>query len=156
LYAWYLRNMYLENLLIEPNALTVCGQSLDLSKIKAPVYIYGSREDHIVPIEAAYASTKIFKGQKRFVMGASGHIAGVINPPASRKRSHWVSSKSHFPSGVEEWVGQAKEVPGSWWDDWMSWLVEHAGKAVRAPKTQGNKFYKPIEPAPGRYVAVKI
>ena len=156
LYAWYLRHMYLENLLVKPNALTVCGQSLDLSKIKSPVYIYGSREDHIVPIDAAYASTKIFKGPRRFVMGASGHIAGVINPPASQKRSHWISARSNFPSSLEKWVGQAKEVPGSWWDDWMSWLSEHAGKSVRAPKMQGNKLYQPIEPAPGRYVAVKI
>jgi len=156
MFAWYLRNMYLENLLIEPHALTVCGQTLDLSKIKSPVYIYGSKEDHIVPIDAAYASTQVFKGKKRFVMGASGHIAGVINPPSSRKRSHWVNSKSSFPSSLEDWVAQATEVPGSWWDDWMSWLMQHAGPRVLAPKKQGNKAYQPIEPAPGRYVAVKI
>ncbi|HRO54945.1 MAG TPA: alpha/beta fold hydrolase, partial [Alicycliphilus sp.] len=79
-YAWYLRNFYLENRLIEPGALTVCGETLDLSKVKLPVYIYGSREDHIVPAAAAYASTQVLPGKKRFVMGASGHIAGVINP----------------------------------------------------------------------------
>jgi polyhydroxyalkanoate synthase len=129
---------------------------LDLSKIKSPVYIYGSKEDHIVPIDAAYASTQVFKGKKRFVMGASGHIAGVINPPSSRKRSHWVNSKSSFPSSLEDWVAQAKEVPGSWWDDWMSWLSQHAGPRALSPKKQGNKTYQPIEPAPGRYVAVKI
>ena len=156
MFAWYLRNMYLENLLIEPHALTVCGQTLDLSKIKSPVYIYGSKEDHIVPIDAAYASPQVFTGKKRFVMGASGHIAGVINPPSSRKRSHWVNSKSSFPSSLEDWVAQATEVPGSWWDDWMSWLMQHAGPRVLAPKKQGNKAYQPIEPAPGRYVAVKI
>ncbi len=156
LYAWYLRNMYLENLLKEPGALTVCGEALDLSQIKAPLYIYGSREDHIVPIDAAYASTKIFKGKKRFVMGASGHIAGVINPPASKKRSHWVSAKATFPSDLQDWVANAKEMPGSWWDDWMHWLSQYAGKPVQAPKKQGNKVHKPIEPAPGRYVAVKV
>ena len=156
LYAWYLRNMYLENLLKEPGALTVCGEALDLSQIKAPVYIYGSREDHIVPIDAAYASTQIFKGKKRFVMGASGHIAGVINPPASKKRSHWVSAKATFPSDLQGWVASSKEVPGSWWDDWMGWLSQYAGKPVQAPKKQGNKIFKPLESAPGRYVAVKV
>ena len=156
LYAWYLRNMYLENLLKEPGALTVCGEALDLSQIKAPVYIYGSREDHIVPIDAAYASTQIFKGKKRFVMGASGHIAGVINPPASKKRSHWVSAKATFPSDLQGWVASSKEVPGSWWDDWMGWLSQYAGKPVQAPKKQCNKIFKPLEPAPGRYVAVKV
>ncbi len=156
LYAWYLRNMYLENLLKEPGALTVCGEALDLSQIKAPVYIYGSREDHIVPIDAAYASTQIFKGKKRFVMGASGHIAGVINPPVSKKRSHWVSAKATFPSDLQGWVASSKEVPGSWWDDWMGWLSQYAGKPVQAPKKQGNKIFKPLEPAPGRYVAVKV
>ncbi len=156
LYAWYLRNMYLENLLKEPGALSVCGETLDLSKVKAPVYIYGSKEDHIVPIDAAYASTKIFKGKKRFVMGASGHIAGVINPPANKKRSHWISTKSSFPEALQDWVAGAKEIPGSWWDDWITWLGQHAGKTVTAPKTQGNKVFKPIEPAPGRYVSVKV
>lgn len=156
LYAWYLRNMYLENLLKEHGALTICGEEVDLSKIKAPVYIYGSKEDHIVPIDAAYASTKIFKGKKRFVMGASGHIAGVINPPANKKRSHWISTKTQFPEQLEDWAASAKEIPGSWWDDWMNWLAQHAGKTVSAPKNQGNKTFKPIEPAPGRYVAVKV
>lgn len=156
LYAWYLRNMYLENLLKEPGALTICSEAVDLSKIKSPVYIYGSREDHIVPIDAAYASTKIFKGKKRFVMGASGHIAGVINPPANKKRSHWISTKTQFPAELESWVSSAKEVQGSWWDDWMAWLAQHAGKSVSAPKSQGSKAYPPIEPAPGRYVAVKV
>jgi polyhydroxyalkanoate synthase len=156
LYAWYLRNMYLENLLKEPGALSVCGEPLDLSKIKAPVYIYGSKEDHIVPIDAAYASTKIFKGKKRFVMGASGHIAGVINPPANKKRCHWISTKTQFPEQLEDWAASAKEIPGSWWDDWMTWLGQHSGKSVSAPKSQGNKTFKPIEPAPGRYVAVKV
>lgn len=96
-YAWYLRNFYLENRLIEPGALTVCGEKLDLSKVKLPVYIYGSREDHIVPAAAAYASTQVLPGKKRFVMGASGHIAGVINPPAKKKRSHWVREDGKLP-----------------------------------------------------------
>jgi polyhydroxyalkanoate synthase len=89
-YAWYLRNTYLENKLAQPDAVTVCGEKIDLGRIDVPAYIYGSREDHIVPIGGAYASTQLLSGPRRFVMGASGHIAGVINPPANKKRSHWI------------------------------------------------------------------
>ena len=155
-YAWYLRNFYLENRLIEPGALTVCGEKLDLSKVKLPVYIYGSREDHIVPAAAAYASTQVLPGKKRFVMGASGHIAGVINPPAKKKRSHWVREDGRLPPTLDEWLAGATELPGSWWDDWCAWLAGHAGKQVAAPKSYGKApHFKDIEPAPGRYVKQK-
>jgi polyhydroxyalkanoate synthase len=155
LYAWYLRNMYLENKLVAPNALAVCDEKIDLRQLDMPVYIYGSREDHIVPIGGAYASTQYLPGKKRFVMGASGHIAGVINAPAANKRSHWVSSKTSFPAKVEDWISSAKEKPGSWWPDWAEWLGSHAGKQVAAPKAYGSSKYKAIEPAPGRYVKAK-
>ena len=155
-YAWYLRNFYLENRLIEPGALTVCGETLDLSKVKLPVYIYGSREDHIVPAAAAYASTQVLPGKKRFVMGASGHIAGVINPPAKKKRSHWVREDGKLPPTLDEWLAGATELPGSWWDDWCAWLAGHAGKQVAAPKSYGKApHFKAIEPAPGRCVKQK-
>ncbi|MEJ8826012.1 class I poly(R)-hydroxyalkanoic acid synthase [Variovorax humicola] len=155
-YAWYLRNTYLENKLMVPGALTVCGEKVDLGAIQAPVYIYGSREDHIVPIGGAYASTQILKGKKRFVMGASGHIAGVINPPAKKKRSHWIREDGKLPESHEEWLAGATEHPGSWWTDWSAWLKSHAGKQVAAPKSyaQGTR-YKATEPAPGRYVKAK-
>ena len=97
MYCWYLRHTYHENKLAQPGVLTVCGETIDLGKIDAPVYIYGSREDHIVPIGGAYASTQLLSGKKRFVMGASGHIAGVINPPASKKRSHWIRADGKLP-----------------------------------------------------------
>jgi polyhydroxyalkanoate synthase subunit PhaC len=151
-YAWYLRNTYLENNLKKPGYLTVCGQKLDLSKIDIPAYIYGSREDHIVPITGAYASTQILSGKKRFVMGASGHIAGVINPPAAKKRSHWIGKENHFPVTHEQWLKTAKEHPGSWWTDWFTWLKPNAGKLIAAPRTYSAKA---IEPAPGRYVLVR-
>ncbi|MCR6477209.1 class I poly(R)-hydroxyalkanoic acid synthase [Variovorax sp. ZS18.2.2] len=155
-YAWYLRNTYHENKLAKPNALTVCGQKIDLGKIDIPAYIYGSREDHIVPIGGAYASTQLLPGKKRFVMGASGHIAGVINPPAKKKRSHWIRDDGKFPKTQAEWLTGAEEHPGSWWTDWAQWLKGHAGKQVAAPKTYGNgKAYKAIEPAPGRYVKAR-
>jgi polyhydroxyalkanoate synthase subunit PhaC len=152
MYAWYLRNTYLENKLKEPGQCTVCGVKVDLSKVDIPVYIYGSREDHIVPITGAYASTQLFKGNKRFVMGASGHIAGVINPPSANKRSHWIGKAGYFPAKVDDWIKAAKEQPGSWWTDWASWLQAQGGKMVAAPKAYSAKA---IEPAPGRYVKAK-
>ena len=159
MYCWYLRHTYLQNELKIPGRLTVCGEKLDLGLIEAPVYIYGSREDHIVPWQAAYRSTQLLKGKKRFVMGASGHIAGVINPPPKPgkppKRSHWIAKGTALPADPEAWLQSATEHPGSWWPDWSAWLASHAGEAKPAPKTPGNRKYKAIEPAPGRYVKVK-
>jgi len=152
-FTWYLRHTYLQNELKVPGKLTVCGEKLDLGKIESPVFLYGSREDHIVPWKGAYASTQIFKGKKRFVLGASGHIAGVINPPSAKKRSHWVNDK--LGAKADDWLAGAKEVPGSWWGDWAHWLEGHAGPMVAAPKAPGNRKHKAIEPAPGRYVKVK-
>jgi len=155
MYCWYLRHTYLQNELKVPGKLTVCGVPLDLSLIKAPVYIYGSREDHIVPWDAAYRSTQVFTGKKRFVLGASGHIAGVINPPAKKKRSHWIGKPGVLPAESAEWLAKATEHAGSWWPDWSHWLAAHAGAKKAAPKLPGNRTYKPIEPAPGRYVKQK-
>ena len=155
-YAWYLRNTYLENNLVKPRKVTVCGEAIDLGKVDMPVYIYGSREDHIVPIGGSYASTQVLPGKKRFVMGASGHIAGVINPPAANKRSHWLREGTQFPADVNDWIANAKEVPGSWWTDWSDWLKTHAGKQIAAPKAYGKGVkFKAIEAAPGRYVKAK-
>ncbi|MGA1067693.1 MAG: PHA/PHB synthase family protein, partial [Burkholderiaceae bacterium] len=160
-YHWYLRNTYLENRLVKPNAVTVCGESIDFRKVKTPAYIYGSREDHIVPIGGAYATTQHWPVAKRFVMGASGHIAGVINPASKGKRSHWIGSDTAFPTNVDDWIASATEHKGSWWGDWAAWLKPKAGKQVKAPKGYGDgkvgkaKKYKAIEPAPGRYVKVK-
>ena len=153
MYSWYLRNMYLENNLIKPNRLEVCGQKLDLGKVDLPVYIYGSREDHIVPIEGAYASTQVLPGEKRFVMGASGHIAGVINPPAKKKRNYWTNDE--LPADVNDWLAGAQDNEGSWWPDWAGWLAQQGGPMVAAPKRYGSTKHKAIEPAPGRYVKAK-
>jgi len=152
-YAWYLRNTYFENSLVKRGKLTVCGEKIDLSKLDMPAYIYGSREDHIVPIGGAYASTQVLKGSKRFVMGASGHIAGVINPPAKKKRSHWIGDK--LPVSHQAWLADATEHAGSWWPDWAAWLKRHAGPQIAAPKSYGSRKYKALEPAPGRYVKAK-
>lgn len=157
MFCWYLRNMYLEDSLKVPGKLTVACEKVDLSKIKAPAFIYGSREDHIVPWTAAFESTFLLNPKKRnrnrFVLGASGHIAGVINPPAKKKRSYWTNDKT--AATAEAWMAGAKEHPGSWWPEWADFLSKHAGKQVKAPRGLGNKDYKVIEPAPGRYVKVK-
>ena len=153
MYCWYLRHTYLQNELKQPGALTVCGEKVDIGAIKAPVYIYGSREDHIVPWMSAYRSVPLFKSKRRFVLGASGHIAGVINPPAAKKRSHWVNAE--LPAKAEAWFDSATEKPGSWWPDWSAWLAPHGGKMIAAPKAYGARGFKSIEPAPGRYVKVK-
>jgi polyhydroxyalkanoate synthase len=158
MYCWYLRHTYLQNELRQPGKLTVCGEKVDLSAIQAPVYIYASREDHIVPWTAAHASTQIFKGERRFVLGASGHIAGVINPANKNKRNYWINdqalAKGATPT-AQAWFDSATDKPGSWWNDWTAWLVPQGGKQVAAPKKPGNAKYKAIEPAPGRYVRAK-
>ncbi len=158
MYCWYLRNTYHENNLAKPGKVTVCGEKIDLGAIKAPTYVYASREDHIVPWDGAYQNTQVLTGAKgkiRFVMGASGHIAGVINPPAKGKRSHWIGTTNAVPADPKEWFAKAKEHPGSWWTDWAAWLKSHAGKQIAAPKGYGNRSHKAIEPAPGRYVKQK-
>ncbi|MEP7302438.1 MAG: class I poly(R)-hydroxyalkanoic acid synthase [Caldimonas sp.] len=155
MYCWYLRNTYHENKLASPGALTVCGEKVDLGSVFAPAYLYASREDHIVPWTGAYRSTQLFKGKRRFVLGASGHIAGVINPPLKKKRSHWISRSAALPPSAADWLAGAEEHPGSWWTDWFDWLRPFGGKQIAAPKAPGNRKHQPIEPAPGRYVKEK-
>lgn len=153
MYCWYLRHTYLQNDLKQPGKLTVCGEKVNLGAIKAPAFVYASREDHIVPWPAAYASTALLKSKTRFVLGASGHIAGVINPAAKNKRSHWVGEK--LPASAAAWFEGATEKPGSWWPEWAGWLKAQSGKQIPAPKSYGNRQHRAIEPAPGRYVLQK-
>jgi polyhydroxyalkanoate synthase len=157
MFCWYLRNTYLENSLKQPGKLTVAGNKIDLGKIDAPVFIYGSREDHIVPWQAAYASSVLLnpkkKNRNRFVLGASGHIAGVVNPPAKKKRSYWTNSQ--MSGDAQSWFDGAVEHPGSWWPEWAGFLSEHGGKMVKIAAKPGNGSFPAIEPAPGRYVKVR-
>jgi polyhydroxyalkanoate synthase len=155
MFCWYLRNTYLENNVVKPGRVTVCGEKIDLGAINVPSYLYASREDHIVPWHGAYRSTQVLKGKRRFVLGASGHIAGVINPPLKKKRSHWLGKSERLPAAPDAWLADAVEHPGSWWTDWADWLRPFGSKEVAAPKKPGSAKYKPIEPAPGRYVKEK-
>ncbi len=153
MFCWYVRNCYLENSLRESGRTLQCGVPVDLSDIDVPAFIYASREDHIVPWRSAYASTTLLAGELTFVLGASGHIAGVINPPAKGKRSFWIGG-AEGPD-AERWLASAREVPGSWWPTWCEWIAPHGGERVAAPAKPGNATYRPIEPAPGRYVKAK-
>jgi polyhydroxyalkanoate synthase len=172
MFCWYLRNTYLENSLKIPGKLTVSGVPVDLSAISAPTFIYGSREDHIVPWTSAYASmTLLNPGQpqlNRFVLGASGHIAGVINPAAKKKRSYWTNDAAPKSAAgkrgakaaavvpdTDAWLAGASETAGSWWPEWAAFLGEHGGEQVKAPAKPGNRLYKAIEDAPGSYVKVR-
>ncbi len=159
MYCYYLRNTYLENNLRVPGKLSMLGQKVDLGSIKVPAYVLATREDHIVPWKTAYLSRDLLGGQSRFVLGASGHIAGVINPASKNRRSHWVSDRKVAGKPVkdpESWLQTATEIPGTWWIDWAQWLPKFGGAKIKAKKALGNKSYPPIEPAPGRYVKQNI
>lgn len=158
-FSWYFRNTYLENNLRVPGKVKVGEHALDLGTLSMPAYIYASRDDHIVPWQAAYATTGILGGASRFVLGASGHIAGVINPPAKKRRSYWAHDDA-VPSaapatGAAQWLDNAAEHSGSWWPDWAAWLSTRSGAKVRAPASAGNKKYTTLESAPGSYVKVR-
>ncbi len=151
--AWYLRHMYLENSLRVPGKLTMCGVQADLGRLAMPSFIYASREDHIVPWQSAYLSRGLLGGESKFVMGASGHIAGVINPAAKNKRSHWVGDST--ASNPLEWLQGAGEVKGSWWPLWTQWLQGFADGRRAARNRLGGAGHEPGEPAPGSYVKEK-
>jgi polyhydroxyalkanoate synthase len=149
MYCWYLRHTYLQNDL-KSGALDCCGVKLNLRTIDAPAYILATHDDHIVPWRSAYASTSLLSGPQRFVLGASGHIAGVINPPAKEKRHYWTNEQ--ITKDPDLWFNSARQHPGSWWNDWFVWLAEHAGERQPSVSHVGNGQYPQLEPAPGRYV----
>jgi polyhydroxyalkanoate synthase subunit PhaC len=150
MYCYYVRNMYLENKLCVPGALANCNVPVDLGRIALPVFVLATREDHIVPWRSAYRTTGLVSGDKTFVLGASGHVAGVVNPPAKNRRSYWTADG--LPPEPEAWLETAQEHKGSWWPVWADWLARRAGGRRAAPAAAGDVQYQPIEPAPGRYV----
>ena len=154
MYCWYVRNTYLENRLREPGKTMVLGVPVDLGKVTVPAYVLATREDHIVPWRTAYRTTQLLGGEMRFVLGASGHVAGIINPASKNKRSHWLGAKP--AADPEEWFAGGTEKPGSWWTDWSNWIEGFGGERVKARTRPGNAKFRPIEPAPGRYVKHRI
>jgi polyhydroxyalkanoate synthase len=152
MHSFYLRQMYQKNLLSKPDGITLDGETLDLGQVKVPAYFLSTREDHIAPWRSTYRGTQLLGGEKRFVLAASGHIAGVVNPPEGGKYNHWVNEA--LPPGPQEWLEGAAELAGSWWPDWNRWVVAHGAEQVPA-RTPGDGALAPIEDAPGSYVLVK-
>ena len=153
MHSFYLRTMYLKNLLVKPVGIELDGVPLDLRSIKIPTYNVATREDHIAPWKSVYAAMSLYKGTNRFVLAASGHIAGVINPPAAEKYSHWLNTRR--PKDPEAWFEGAEEKPGSWWPDWQAWLARRAGPKKTPPRIPGDGELPALCDAPGTYVSMK-
>ncbi len=152
MHSYYLRNMYMKNLLRKPNALTLAGEKIDLSRVVTPKYFVSALEDHIAPWKATYAGPPLFRGSSRFVLSGSGHIAGMVNPPSANKYGYWTNDA--LPADPDEWFAKATQQEGSWWTDWRRWIGSHLGREVPA-RTPGKKGLKVIEDAPGSYARVR-
>ena len=152
MHSFYLRNMYQKNLLVQPGGVTLKGVPIDLGRIATPCYFLSAKEDHIAPWASTYRGSLNFKGQVRFVLGGSGHIAGVINPPSSTKYGYCTSAKR--PAEPEAWLAGAQPHEGSWWPDWAEWLAKKSGPKVPA-RIPGAGSLPPLEPAPGSFVKVR-
>jgi polyhydroxyalkanoate synthase len=150
MYVYYLKNLYLDNKLSERGALTMAGERIDLARVTVPAYIYASRDDHIVPWRSAYRTIGLLGGDLTFAMGASGHIAGVVNPPERHRRNYWVNDL--LTDDADDWLVRAESHAGSWWPHWAAWLAPHGGALKAAPRRAGNGDYPPLAPAPGTYV----
>ena len=156
MYCWYLRNTYLENNLVKPGKLTVCGEKVDLGRIDAPAYVYASREDHIVPWEGAYRNTQVLEGQDPLRAGRVGPHRRRDQPAGQEEaqpldRRHGRACRR----SAQAWFDKAKEHPGSWWTDWSSWLKTPRRQTGRRAQGARQQAHKAIEPAPGRYVKQK-
>ncbi len=154
LYTYYLRNMYLENNLRIPGKLESCGVPVHLGSIDVPAFVLATREDHIVPWKTAHLSASLLGGRTEFVLGASGHVAGIVNPATKKHRHYWTNSAT-VPN-ADAWVAGAAQQYGSWWPHWASWLRERSGNKRPAPLASGSTRFPAIEPAPGRYVKEKF
>jgi polyhydroxyalkanoate synthase len=153
MHSYYLRNMYAENNLAKPGALTFKGVPIDLRRVRNDIYSIATIDDHIAPWKAVYKMTQLFSGDVQFRLGHSGHIAGIINPPASGKGNYWRAAAN--PPTADEWLASAQKIEGSWWPDWMRWLSERSGERIAAPTSAGSKHFRPKAPAPGTYVLEK-
>jgi polyhydroxyalkanoate synthase subunit PhaC len=154
MYFSYVRDMYLDNRLREPGALIMCGHAIDLRRISMPTYVFATRDDHIVPWRSAYKTIGLLGGDLTFVLGASGHIAGVVNPPAKRRRNFWTNEL--LTDDADDWLIRAAEHPGSWWPHWSAWLSEHGGSRRAAPASAGSDAHRALAPAPGSYVSEQV
>ena len=152
MHSYYLRNMYMKNLLAEPGALTLGGTKIDLTKVTTPSYFVSAIEDHIAPWKTTYAGTQLLGGKNKFVLSGSGHIAGMVNPPSAQKYGFWTNDK--LPAQADAWFAQAKQHEGSWWPNWRQWIAPHLGREVPA-RIPGKGKLKVIEAAPGTYARIR-
>ncbi len=150
MHSYYLRNMYLENNLAEPNGISVLDTLIDLSKVTVPTTFVSTELDHIAPWQSTYSGAKLLSGKVRFILGKSGHIAGIINPPARNKYGYWTSAKA-LPESADEWLESATQKDGSWWPEWERWVKRFGGKKIPA-RISGSEAYPPLADAPGTYV----
>jgi len=155
MHSFYLRTMYQENKLVEPGGIVLKGVPVDLTRVRTPTFILSTREDHIAPWKSTYAATQLYKGPVAFCLAASGHIAGVVNPPAAQKYGYWVDGRKKLPKSPEAWLDGAEHKPGSWWSEWKSWVQRFADGEAPARKP-GEGRLKAIEDAPGSYVKVRL
>jgi polyhydroxyalkanoate synthase len=153
MHSFYLRNMYLNNLLRKPGGIALKGVPIDLSKVKTPLYFISTVEDHIAPWKTVYAGARVFASPVRFVLGGSGHIAGIVNPPAANKYGYWTNDK--LADDPDTWLNGAKQHAGSWWTDWQQWADKHGGGRVAA-RIPGKGKLKALENAPGSYVSKRV
>lgn len=154
MFSYYNEKCYMENALIKPNAMTVCGTPVDLRKIDLPTYIFNAIEDHLVPWKSGYESVHHLAGNLEFVLGGGGHITGPINPVSKNKRNYWIGG--NLDNDAEQWLNGAQSVAGSWWPHWRAWLKGRSGDEVAARVKLGSDEYPEIEPAPGRYVKERV
>ncbi len=152
MHSFYLRNMYQENKLVVPGGISLCGVPIDLTKIATPSFLLSTKEDHIAPWKSTYAATQLYKGPVKFVLAASGHIAGVVNPPGQGKYGHWKNAK--LPKSPDDWLNGATFHNDSWWPAWEEWISQYAGGEAKARRPGDGKLAA-IEDAPGSYVRVK-
>jgi polyhydroxyalkanoate synthase len=153
----YITGLYRDNLLAKPGGITVHGVPIDLSTVHTPAYFQAGIDDHIAPRESCFKLTRAFAGEHRFMLAGSGHIAGVVNPPASRKYQHWILPEgTPTPATLEEFRAAATEVKASWWPDWIQWLTPRSGDKVPARIPGEAPGFAAIEDAPGRYVKQRI
>jgi polyhydroxyalkanoate synthase len=152
MHSFYLHNLYEKNLLCRPNGISLDDVGIDLTKVKTPAYFISTKEDHIAPWRSTYAGTQLLSGPVRFVLGMSGHIAGIVNPPSAKKYGYWTNDE--LPEDCDEWFAGAESHEGSWWLDWKKWVQRYNGKKVPA-RNPGDGDLDVIEDAPGSYVKVR-
>ena len=153
MHSYYLRNMYIHNKLREPKGLTIAGRSIDLSTVTTPCYFISAKDDHIAPWKSTFSGAKLFGGKVRFVLGGSGHIAGIVNPPVANKYCFWANDE--LTHEAESWLQNADRFDGSWWSDWSVWISSQGSRTVNARKIRNNRT-NPFEDAPGSYAKLRL